>query len=78
MQCIRHYGLLANGGRKANLTLVRELLQQPAPAPELDPPAANARPPTFVCRHRGAPMIIIETMPQPRYMRAPPLGANPA
>ena len=31
---IRHYGLLANIGRKANLALARELLKVPAPAPE--------------------------------------------
>jgi hypothetical protein len=30
---IRHYGLMANAGRKDNLALARQLLQQPAPPP---------------------------------------------
>jgi hypothetical protein len=69
---IRHYGLLANAGRKQNLALARELLEAPAPPPaESDQPAASA-PPTFVCRHCGAPMIVIEMLPRPRHIRAPP------
>jgi hypothetical protein len=56
---IRHYGLLANAGRKENLALARELLKVPAqPVADPDEPTA-APPPTFACRHRGAPMIII-------------------
>jgi hypothetical protein len=69
---IRHYGLLANAGRKQHLALARELLKVPAPPPaESDPPAASA-PPTFVCRHCGAPMIVIQMLPRPRHIRAPP------
>ena len=30
---IRHYGLLANAGRKESLAVARQLLHQPAPAP---------------------------------------------
>jgi len=67
---IRHYGLLANAGRKHNLALARALLKVPAPPPNPDPPAAPA--PTFVCRHCGAPMIVIEMLPRHRHIRAPP------
>jgi hypothetical protein len=69
---IRHYGLLANAGRKDNLAMARQLLNQPAPVPEPDPSAATTLSPTFVCRHCGAPMIIIEVLPRPRHIRAPP------
>jgi hypothetical protein len=67
---IRHYGLLANAGRKHNLALARALLKVPAPPPAADPPAVPA--PTFVCRHCGAPMIVIEMLPRHRHIRAPP------
>jgi Putative transposase len=69
---IRHYGLLANAGRKENLALARVLLNQPAPEPEANPPADGAPAPTFVCRHCGAPMIVIEMLPRPQHIRAPP------
>jgi len=69
---IRHYGLLANARRKANLALARELLNQPAPPTQADQPADNVPVPTFVCRHCGAPMIVIEMLPRPRRIRAPP------
>jgi hypothetical protein len=69
---IRHYGLLANAGRKDNLAMARQLLNQPAPVPEPDPSPATTLSPTFVCRHCGAPMIIIEVLPRPRHIRAPP------
>jgi Putative transposase/Transposase zinc-binding domain len=69
---IRHYGLLANAGRKDNLAMARQLLNQPAPVPEPNPSAATTLSPTFVCRHCGAPMIIIEVLPRPRHIRAPP------
>jgi hypothetical protein len=73
---IRHYGLLANIGRKANLALARELLNAPAPAPEpvAKEPATAA--PVFVCRHCGAPMLIVEVMPRPLHIRAPPPQAS--
>jgi hypothetical protein len=67
---IRHYGLLANAGRKDNLARARELLNQPAPEP--DQPVAASPAPTFVCRHCGAPMIVIDILPRPRHIRAPP------
>jgi hypothetical protein len=68
---IRHYGLLANAGRKDNLAVARQLLHQPAPPAEPKQTAASA-PPTFVCRHCGAPMIVIETFAPTFHIRAPP------
>lgn len=73
---IRHYGLLANAKRRHHLALARERLHQPAPAVQTDPkePQTKNRPglPTFVCRHCGAPMIIIETFAHAQHIRAPP------
>ncbi len=69
---IRHYGLLANAKRKENLVLARELLKVAAPpAADAGEPTA-APPPTFVCRHCGAPMLIIQTFERPLHIRAPP------
>jgi hypothetical protein len=70
---IRHYGLLANAGRKQNLAVARQLLHQPAPAPVEPQQATTASPPpTFVCRHCGAPMIVVETFAPTFHIRAPP------
>lgn len=68
---IRHYGLLANAGRVKNLTIVRQLLQVPPPAKEPEQTAVPA-PPTFVCRHCGAAMIVVETFMRAQRIRAPP------
>ena len=72
---IRHYGLLANGARKANLALARELLND-APAQHAHAEHADTRtstaPPCFVCRHCGAPMLIVETFVRGQTIRAPP------
>jgi len=74
---IRHYGLLANAARKETLAATRSLLQPPAPEPAEPTNPTRSAPPTFICRHCGAPMIIIETLPRPHHIRAPPtqLGA---
>ena len=60
---IRHYGLLANGQRAANVAKARELLAVPAPVVEPPPAAAegdiqpvHARP----CPRCGGQMIVIE------------------
>jgi Putative transposase len=74
---IRHYGLLANARRKENIHTARQLLHVPAPIPAHEPElhAANrSAPPTFVCRHCGAPMLIIETFARAQHIRAGPLG----
>ena len=72
---IRHYGLLANGSRKAGLTLARALLGQPpgasiAPAQATD--AIDHGRPTFVCAHCGAAMIVVQTFARGESIRAPP------
>lgn len=69
---IRHYGLLANAGRRANLARVRGLLQVPVEPP----PAVDEAPsllPTFVCPHCGAPMVVVEFVPRGPLIRAPPV-----
>ena len=72
---IRHYGFLANANRKAQVAVARELLCQPRPAAP-DPGAAAQETgsvrPTFVCRHCGAPMFVIETFARAQYIRGPP------
>jgi len=71
---IRHYGLLANAGRREQLALARELLHVVPTAAE--PPSAAVpvalMPPTFVCPHCGAAMSIIETFARGQPIRAPP------
>jgi hypothetical protein len=79
---IRHYGLLANARRQRNVATARALLHGPAPTTHPDPQEPRAlratRPPTFVCRHCGAPMLIIETFLRAQHIRAPPtLSASP-
>jgi hypothetical protein len=78
---LRHYGLLANPTRKKNIEVARALLHFPAPPLPADPatiPASSAPRPTFVCRHCGAPMLIIETFARAQHIRAPPaLSASP-
>jgi hypothetical protein len=74
---IRHYGLLGNAHRKTHLATARELLQTPGslpePPPQDSPEAAHtAHPPLFLCRHCGAPMLILQTLPPTPYIRGPP------
>jgi len=73
---IRHYGLLANGGRRDHLARARELLQvEPVNAEVLrtDADASDkAAQPTFVCPDCGAAMIIIEILARKPHIRAPP------
>ena len=59
---IRHYGLLANGNRAANVARARDLLGVLAPTPQAEPkgtdeaPQAHAR----ACPCCGSPMYVIE------------------
>ena len=73
---IRHYGLLANGSRKASLAAARELLHplpaQPIAADNVEQAGAAAAPPTFVCRHCGHAMTIVQTLVRGEAIRAPP------
>jgi hypothetical protein len=72
---IRHYGLLANPSRRENLARIRELLRV---VPARIARSANdvvtvVVPPTFVCRHCGSPMVIIDILQRSRPIRAPPV-----
>jgi hypothetical protein len=69
---IRHYGLLANPVRRASLAKVRDLLHV---APQICPPPHDATTetrPVFICRHCGAPMIVIDILARSAAIRAPP------
>ena len=75
---IRHDGLLANGSRKTNLALVRELLHV-VPAHDItasnDAPAGtlpNTPPTAFICQHCGHAMIILQSFTRGEAIRAPP------
>ena len=75
---IRHYGLLANGMRQRHIDTARQLLHQPvtaAPEPHTSNRSAG---PTFVCRHCGAPMIIVETFARAHTIRGPPSAPAPS
>ena len=73
---IRHFGLIANAGRKENLARVRALLHVTPDADAVtragDAQVGGAVPPTFVCPHCGAPMCIIDTFGRGQTIRAPP------
>jgi hypothetical protein len=74
---IRHYGLLASAGCKANIARAKELMAAPMPA--IDPPAADDtadpdamtdhRPPCPCC---GGRMIIVEVFARDGAPRGPP------
>ncbi len=70
---IRHYGLLANAGRRDHLAQVRELLQV---VPETTDTKAEAlektAQPTFICPDCGTAMIAVEILPRKPLIRAPP------
>jgi hypothetical protein len=78
---IRHYGLLASAGCKANIARAKKLMA--APMPEIDPPAArdtadrdtatDHRPPCPCC---GGRMIIVEVFARGAAPRGPPSGAG--
>ena len=67
---IRHYGLFASAGRKANLARARELLAVPAPAEVKEAPSPpDPRPPCPCC---GGRMVVIEIFGRAARARAPP------
>lgn len=74
---IRHYGLIANGGRRENLARARALLHVAPIVEAADGTEATAAQPTFVCPHCGAPMRIIETLVRVQPIRAPPRLRGP-
>jgi len=82
---IRHYGMLANGQRAANVARARELLAVPAHdhAPDSQSPATPDEPTgtTHPCPCCGGRMVVIETFepgstPTSHPQRAPPLGPS--
>jgi hypothetical protein len=71
---IRHYGPLANAGRRQSLERARALLHVDCtaePATQTEQPRALVQP-RFLCPHCGAPMIVIETLERGASIRAPP------
>ena len=78
---IRHYGLIANAGRRENLARARELLAVPPEVdddestddqPNTDASLIESGQPTYVCPDCGAAMIIMETIARGQPIRAPP------
>ena len=76
---IRHYGLLASAGCKANIARAKELMT--AAIPEVDPPTAhNIADPGATTDHRppcpccGGRMIIVEVFARGAAPRGPPSG----
>ena len=68
---IRHYGLLANAGRRENLVRARALLNAPQPQPVAEHTTQTAVP-TFVCRCCGAAMRVVNIVMRRQPIRAPP------
>lgn len=77
---IRHYGLLANANRKTQIATARELLHQPVPEVTAELADAHAGRgsvrPTFLCRHCGAAMLVIETFARAQHIRGPPASPS--
>ncbi|MFM0126203.1 transposase, partial [Paraburkholderia sp. RL18-101-BIB-B] len=74
---IRHYGLLANPVRRASLAKVRALLHvTPEPDTSSDDTGIQTRP-VFICRHCGAPMIVIDILARSAPIRAPLMCRGP-
>lgn len=79
---IRHYGMLANGGRKDNIALARKLLVDKNSKDQVDEArndvtdsseCEEASHATFICPDCGAALIIIEIFTRGQLPRAPPL-----
>jgi predicted RNA-binding Zn-ribbon protein involved in translation (DUF1610 family) len=75
---IRHYGMLANIGRRDNLQRARELLKMYDGAIDTASqgaslPAESARTqPTFICPDCGAAMVVVGIFAREQLIRAPP------
>jgi hypothetical protein len=75
---IRHYGLLASGGRKDNIGRARLLLGVPPPAEEAEPTGEGEQPDTRPpCPCCGGRMVIIETFERGKQPRGPPVCSEP-
>jgi len=72
---IRHYGLLANGSRRADLARVREALKVEVKPPSVDAeatPSAMQQAPVFVCHHCGRALLVVQTILRGEVIRGPP------
>ena len=73
---IRHYGLIANTGRRENLARARELLGVERPDVNASLPQADAShslvQPSFICPCCGAAMTVIQIFVRGQSIRAPP------
>jgi len=73
---IRHFGLIANNGRKEKLVLVRELLRvascTPVPEGQGDGVPDEPMRPAFVCAHCGTQLVVLESFLRGQSIRAPP------
>ncbi len=71
---IRHYGLLANPARVANLAKARALLQTPppAPAPEASVEPEGVAKPPIACPCCGGRMVIVEIFERGGWPHGPP------
>ena len=68
---IRHYGLLANAGRRQHLARARELLQVPLAVTTRQASTTPASA-IFVCPHCGAAMRVVQELARAPSIRAPP------
>nr|WP_235024801.1 hypothetical protein [Caballeronia arvi] len=73
---IRHYGLLANPVRRANLAKIRTLLGVGSKLSPSQHDAAIVDRPTFICCHCGAPMLVIDILTRTVPIRARPKAAQ--
>ena len=70
---IRHYGLFANAARHSCLTRARALLNVPSVENPTERSAQDGGTPgPFLCRHCGAPLIVLQILVPPHAPRAPP------
>lgn len=69
---IRHYGLTANAQRNTQLTLARQLLNQPEVKAHDETSASDGDKCAFTCRQCGSPLIVIQTLLPEPIARAPP------
>lgn len=84
---IRHYGLLANAHRKDNLIKARKLIKQEGAdlierheggavgtgSEELEQQRQPEETATYICRHCGAVMTIVQSFMRGQFPRAPPV-----
>ena len=74
---IRHFGLIANNGRKDNIALARQLLNVVPTAVTgevtfADTTTDEPTRPNFVCAHCGGQMVVVELFVRGQAIRAPP------